>query len=155
MKILGFSKSLRVALCKGTKVQNLTNSLQRKIVCSAQSEELKFVSCVAEVTVKCCVPSTSMSVDGTHHVSGVTDGTVRISLLNVESLFCAMVLWSSGCFLGAGPFFDLGRCFLWRWAMLFPIPTNCLKRSQRIWGTDVDELQRWRWNNGKWWCLTL
>lgn len=114
MKILGFSKGLQIALCKGTKVQNRTNFLQRKIECSAQSEGLKFVSCVAEVTVECCVPSTSMSVDGTYHVNGVTDGMVRISLLNVESLFCTMVLWSSGCFLGAGLFFGLGRCFLQR-----------------------------------------
>lgn len=63
--------SLQIALCKGT-VHNLANFLQRKIECSVKCEGLKFVSHIAEVTVKCCAPSTSMT--------NVADGTVKDAL---------------------------------------------------------------------------
>lgn len=50
----------------------MANFLQRKIECSAKSKGLKLVSHIAEVAVKCCAPSTSMT--------SVADGAVKDAL---------------------------------------------------------------------------
>lgn len=146
MKNLGFSRSLDIALCKGT-AQNLDNFLQRKTECSAKCEGLKFISHTAEVLLSVLLPPHPRVVWQMEEL--------RMPLLNVEGLLPAMGLRSLGCILGTESFFGSGRRFIQRWAMLFPIPRNRLKRSQRVWGADVDELQRWRWDNGKWWCITV
>lgn len=110
MKNLGFSRSLEIALCKGT-AQNLDNFLQRKTECSAKCEGLKFVTHTAEVTVKCSAPSAS--------TSSVADGRVKDALAEC---------WRPAPCHGASELgvFSGYRAFLWLGKALHPEMSNAI-----------------------------